>query len=161
LIAAFSSSLLRSLGAGTTVAAMIWPTIARQLRSVSTASQRAKRWLLALACAHLLPQPPDRGGLKNPAITPQPDKPRERKPVLARESASLVQEQAEDLQHQDREHHHRIKQQPAAFAPITPPQRRTQRPAQHREIHPAAKRSSRSPAALSAAYRPDRSNKPG
>ena len=50
------------------------------------------------------------GGIRHLAIEAQSEKPLEREPVLDLELGRLVQERVERLQHQNLEHHHRVKQ---------------------------------------------------
>ena len=135
LIAFFSSSVLRCLGAGISEASTIWPAhgdvpgLAQ--RRVEPVEQRLDR----LGPGQLLAEQPDRAGVGNPVGQAQPEKPHERQAVIDQKLGALVGEGVRRLNHQDLEHHHRVERRSAALRTVRVGQRPRQLGPEHVEIH--------------------------
>jgi len=104
---------------------------------------------------------PDRGGIGHSAFQPDAQEALERQPVLDLEFGCLVRQRIQRLQNQDLEHEHRIERRSSAL--VKGPRRNaaTSEPRNSSKTATAAKRSSGSPAAISASHRSERSKKPG
>lgn len=66
----------------------------------------------------MLPEQPDRLGVRHPVSEPQPEEAHERQPILDLELGLVVRQAVERLQNHDLEHHHRIVRRPATLRAI-------------------------------------------
>src|SRR5947209_10630688 len=134
LMAFFSSSVLRCLGAAISEASTIWPPMATYPASRSAASNRSNSGLIASARVSFSRNSQIVLGVGNPVGQAQPEKPHERQAVVDQKLGTLVGEGVRRLNHQDLEHHHRVERRPAALRPVRVGQRPHQLGPEYLEI---------------------------